>query len=72
VSDTRPTGIDLLSFAKTVEHSIRANDRLSDALDCAQPSDRDNIRIHRSTKHGAIEITFRFDERTYIYGRSDP
>lgn len=63
--------VSLISFAKEVEHYVRKNARLSDALDCARPYEKDNIRATRSEKHGAIEVTFRFDERTYVYGRSD-
>ncbi len=64
--------LDLLAFAKLVEEQVRGDDRLSDALDCAKPYETDNIRALRSVKHGAVEVTFRFDAQTWKYGRQTP
>lgn len=60
---------DLVDFMFQVERAVCGDAALYAALYAAQPATTDNVRGVVARKHGAIEVTLRFDFATWEAAR---
>lgn len=68
----RPEGVSaldrtpLLDFVIACENAIRTHPALSAALDASRPAETDNVRALTIASCLLLEVTFRFDARTWL------